>query len=238
MGLICPDLLPLLRTMMVPKGSRPMNELSLAPSSLSFLFEECKRCFYDAAWGLGKRPMLPMPKIFTSIDAAMKRHFAKGWHRLGPNMPHFRIVSQSRRVRSRSVAVAGTDLALYIRGYYDSLIEFESGERAIIDWKTSEVRADLARKYGRSLHAYAYCLAYPFEGTPQAIDWLGLGVFAPETFRGEPSMANLTGRMQWVPIDKDIKDFELFLQGTGMLLAGERPAPNFGCPYCAYRSAA
>ena len=46
----------------------------LSPSDLVFLYSECRRCFYLKVRGLVQRPRMPMPKIFTSIDAAMKNY--------------------------------------------------------------------------------------------------------------------------------------------------------------------
>ena len=48
----------------------------LSPSDLTFLWEECPRCFYQkVALGLS-RPRSPMPSIFNKIDGLEKTFFA------------------------------------------------------------------------------------------------------------------------------------------------------------------
>ena len=48
----------------------------LSPSDLTFLWDECPRCFYLKVVNGFNRPSLPMPKIFTRIDLIMKGYYA------------------------------------------------------------------------------------------------------------------------------------------------------------------
>lgn len=49
-----------------------MKPWRIGPSDLVFLFEECRRCFFLKVTRGVVRPRMPMPKIFTRIDSAMK----------------------------------------------------------------------------------------------------------------------------------------------------------------------
>lgn len=213
--------------------------IPVAPSSFSFLYDECPRCFRNEVLGLRRRPRAPFPTIFTSIDTSVKRHFAAGWHQLDPALPRFRIYDQGRRVVSRPVAIPGAEFAIAIRGNYDSRIVFETGQHGVIDWKTSDVRPQLVEKYARSLHAYAFALEQPMVGEAQPIARLGLGVFQPTTFdRNADATATLTGDLRWLDIPRDDARFEAFLQDVGRVLADPNPGASFDCPFCSYRESA
>lgn len=42
--------------------------VKLAPSDLTFLWEECQRCFWLKVKGVLKRPSGLFPKVFTRLD--------------------------------------------------------------------------------------------------------------------------------------------------------------------------
>lgn len=52
------------------------NNLKLSPSGFAFLWQECKRCFYLKVARNFYRPRTVMPKVFTIIDAEMKKCFS------------------------------------------------------------------------------------------------------------------------------------------------------------------
>jgi len=53
-----------------------MPSLKLSPSDLTFLWDECPRCFYlKVVLGIN-RPPTAFPKIFGRIDLLMKRLFS------------------------------------------------------------------------------------------------------------------------------------------------------------------
>jgi len=169
----------------------------------------------------------------------MKQHFdSRIWHRLGPGQ-QFRMVSQGRWVKSAPIVVPGTGVQLVIRGLYDSLIAFEDERRAICDFKTSPVRAELVGKYARQLHSDAYALEHPADGPAQPTDTLGLAVFEPEHFSSnDVDSATLRGRFAWLEVERDDAAFSAFLREVATLIAGEPPAPSPTCGFCAYREAA
>ena len=51
------------------------NTYKLSPSELTFLWDECQRCFYLKVVRKFNRPGMPFPKIFTRIDRLMKDFF-------------------------------------------------------------------------------------------------------------------------------------------------------------------
>ena len=49
-----------------------MADYTLSPSDLTFLWDECKRCFYLKVRENFRRPSAPFPSIFGLIDRLMK----------------------------------------------------------------------------------------------------------------------------------------------------------------------
>lgn len=216
------------------------KDLIVSPSSFGFLYEECPACYYNTVHGLRRRPQTPFPSIFTSIDRAMKNHFAgAGWHNIAGERRRFRVVAQDGWVRSAPIPVRGHDLTLTIRGTFDSVIKFEDGHYALSDWKTAPIKLELLPKYSRQLHAYTYALEHPALDDIRRIDELGLGVFEPSAFdSSQGPHASLTGGMTWMRMQRDDLSFACFLQGVGRLLAlPVAPPPSPSCPFCAYRAA-
>ncbi len=46
-----------------------MDAIKLSPSDLTFLWDECPRCFYLKVTGRLSRPSTAFPSIFSSIDS-------------------------------------------------------------------------------------------------------------------------------------------------------------------------
>ena len=51
------------------------NNWKLSPSDLTFLWDECPRCFYLKVVHNINRPAIPFPKLFNRIDKLMKDYF-------------------------------------------------------------------------------------------------------------------------------------------------------------------
>ena len=83
-----------------------LRSWTLPPSDFAFLWEECRRCFYLKVVHGIRRPSGPMPKIFTTIDLAMKHCFAdKRTEEILPELPPGRIVMSDRMVESAPIRV-------------------------------------------------------------------------------------------------------------------------------------
>ena len=65
----------------------------LSPSDLTFLWEECKRCFYLKVVREISRPFI-MPKIFNKIDSIMNQYFfGKNTTEINPVLPPGTVLS-------------------------------------------------------------------------------------------------------------------------------------------------
>lgn len=217
------------------------TSLRLAASDFAFLWEECKRCFWlKAAKGM-TRPSMPMPSIFVRIDSAMKGFFmGRRVEDVVPSLPPGAFAHAGRVVESRPYVPARGGPGLYVRGPFDTVLAFDDGTHAIIDFKTSSQKPENVAKYARQLHAYAYALENPAPGAfalPR-VERMGLLVYEPADFEMRPEgPATLAGSVQWIEIAKSEAGFLRFLDEVAEVLASpEPPAPADGCAWCRFRA--
>lgn len=212
----------------------------LAASDFAFLWEECKRCFWlKAAKGM-TRPSMPMPSIFVRIDSAMKGFFmGRRVEEVVPTLPPGVFAHSGRVVESRPYLPARGGPGLFVRGPFDTVLAFDDGTHAVIDFKTSSQKTENVAKYARQLHAYAYALERPAPGAfalPR-VERMGLLVYEPAAFEMRlDGRATLAGSVRWIEIRKDEASFLRFLDEVADVLASPEPPTHAnGCAWCAFR---
>lgn len=223
-------------------GGSTMSQYKLSPSDLTFLWDECPRCFYLKVARNFSRPSVPFPGIFSAIDARMTAHYnGMRTERIAPAMPPGVISHSQRWVHSQPLAVPGSASTCYVRGRFDTTVALDDGTYGVIDFKTSTPKAEHAAFYGRQLHAYALALERPagkgFALAP--VTALGLIVFQPTSYvQTEHGAAQLGGSVSWLPVARDDEVFMGFLSQVVRLLDGpEAPPAGDGCVWCRYRVA-
>lgn len=216
----------------------------LSPSQLTFSWDECPRCFYlKVVLGID-RPSMAFPKIFTRIDSLMKGLFAgKPTSVLSPDLPAGRVAMKGNWVLSAPIAFPDIAASCYIKGAFDSVLAFEDGSYAVIDFKTSSPSREHIGFYGRQLSAYAYALEHPSErGLRVApITKLGLLYLDPVDIAHGDDHKRITygGQVTWQELPKDEGKFLEFMRGVLTLLSLPEPPPApETCGFCAYRAAA
>lgn len=215
----------------------------LSPSELTFLWDDCPRCFYLKVARGFNRPWGAFPKIFNRIDQLMKDYFeGKPTSDMTSELPEGVVKFGDKWVTSTPINVPGHASTCFIRGKFDTVAEFSDGSYGVVDFKTSEPRSEHVAFYGRQLHAYAYALENPaprsFSLHP--ITRLGLLVVEPVLMdiTPEDQIAYL-GDVTWLEIPKDEDGFMGFLDGVLTVLEQpEPPESNPNCGYCQYRQAA
>lgn len=212
----------------------------LNPSDFAFLWEECKRCYYLKFVSGFKRPSPPMAKIFNVIDSRMKDHFAnKNTAQVLPFLPKGIVDPGGNWVQSIPLTVPGHSSTCVIRGKLDTVVRFDDGTFAVIDFKTAQAKAEHIPLYARQLQSYAIALenAAPGNLALKPVRKLGLVIFEPDRFSADiNNQAALSGSMAWVEIPRDDKSFFKFLSEVLDVL--EQPEPPGGaaaCEWCLYR---
>jgi hypothetical protein len=222
-----------IRTRSQPTVDRePERRVGLAPSDFAFLWDECPRCFYLKVVRKEKRPRSPFPKVFGTIDRAMKSHYlGQRTGDLAADIPGGVISQADRWVKSAGLTIPGSPVVSEIRGSLDALIECDDGSVAVVDFKTAEPNADHVASYSRQLHAYALALEQPATGPSTTVSALGLLCFLPSSFTNAETAA-LLGEVKWFGIERDDPSFLRFLIDVASVIEG--PEPPLASPTCAW----
>lgn len=215
----------------------------LAPSDFAFLWDECRRCFYlKVALGID-RPRTPMPSIFSVIDSKMKGFFqGRRTEEVAPMLAPGSFAHFGRWVESAPIRPPGAARMLYVRGPFDTVIAFDDGTHAIIDFKTSSQKSENVAKYARQLQAYAHALENPAHEKAFALPnvrRMGLLVYEPDAFHMAPDGgARLGGSVKWIEIPRDDAAFLAFLGDVSAVLDAPAPPPaDPECAWCRHRAA-
>ncbi len=219
-----------------------MSAIKLSPSDLTFLWDECPRCFYLKVVQGFARPSGAFPKIFTRIDGLMKKHFGgKLTRAISPLLPTGVVRMGESWVESLPIAPPGSPIQVFFRGKYDTLLEFDDGSYGVVDFKTSDVKPENVPFYSRQLHAYAYALehAAPRALSLAPITHLGLLTVEPDEMQVIDGKIAYLGKVAWQPCPLDWEGFLDFTARVASVLAQPQPPdPGATCPYCAYRQSA
>ena len=220
-----------------------MATYKLTPSDLTFLWDECRRCFYLKVRRGFRRPGGPFPSIFGRIDSLMKAYFQdKPTGSLDSSLPPGVVQFGERWVQSQPILLPDQENSCYLLGKFDSALAFEDGTYGVVDFKTSQPRPHFIEFYGRQLHAYAYALEHPEAGKFMLGPVTRLGLFVVEPVdMGAASDGRLAylGAVSWIEIPRDEQAFLGFLgEVLRVLDASEPPPAGEACAYCQYRQEA
>jgi CRISPR/Cas system-associated exonuclease Cas4 (RecB family) len=215
----------------------------LSPSDLTFLWDECPRCFYLKVVLGFNRPAAPFPKIFNRIDKLMKDFFTgKSTSELSLDLPPGMVRFAERWVQSQPISLPNHAHSCYIRGKFDSLVEFNDRTFGVVDFKTSEAKPEHIKFYSRQLHAYAYALEHASPGSLSIAPISKLGLFCVEPIgmeRVASGQVAYLGNVAWLEVPKSEASFIEFLDRVlSVLEQAAPPEKGVDCAYCDYRAAA
>lgn len=220
-----------------------MTAYKLSPSDLTFLWDECPRCFYlKVVMGIGRPPMA-FPSIFSNIDLLMKKMFSgKRTEEMLPHLPPGQVLFNGKWVESTPIQFASSPASCFVRGIFDSVLQFDDGSYAVIDFKTSQPNPKHIEFYGRQLRAYAYALEHPAPGKLALgpISRLGLLCVEPiDIDRDDTGRIRYIGDVTWLEVPRAEESFMAFLESVCRVLAAPQPPPPAEkCPFCKYREEA
>ncbi len=214
---------------------------ALSPSDLTFLYEECQRCFWLKVAGSLPRPRAPFPRIFGLIDRQTKEFFSgKRTEEISSELPPGRVLCGDRWVRSRPLEIPGHRRPVFLRGRIDTALTFDDGTFGIIDFKTTDPKSEHLSLYGRQLHSYALAAENAKRGSLQLkrVSIIGLLCVEPVGVAGHDEGVAYYGEPHWIEIARDDDAFLAFLSQVLFLLEQDSPpAPTPGCPFCTYIAA-
>ena len=221
-----------------------MSQLyKLSPSDLTFLWDECKRCFYIKVARGYRRPAIPFPKIFTRIDMLMKNYYLdKLTNVIHPDLPEGKVYKAGEWVESDIIHFSGHQTECYIKGIFDTVLKFTDGSYAVVDFKTTEINDAHIPFYTRQLQAYAYALehAAPTKLSLKPISHLGLLCFEPRHMdKDDQGRLTYRGQAAWqeCPLD-ELGFLKLIEEVLDVLELPEPPEAGEKCEFCKYRDQA
>ena len=212
----------------------------LSPSDLTFLWDECQRCFYLKVVNKFNRPAMAFPKIFTVIDILMKDFFYNlPTDEISEELPPGKVAFSGKWVYSQPISFPHKDASCYIRGIFDTVLEFKDGTFAVVDFKTTKPKPEHIDFYSRQLHAYAYALENPNPGkfSLSPVSRMGLLCVEPVAMnRTHTGKLAYEGAVTWLECPKDDDNFLDFIDGIlNVLDSPEPPIANPNCSFCNYR---
>lgn len=212
-----------------------MTTYRLSPSLLTFEYNNCQRCFWLQAKKIWKKPSQAFPRVFTTIDRCMRECYHNTDVRLiAPDLPAGVIDTTEQTITAAPVQLPDYNASLVFSGKMDALVRFEDGTIGIIDFKTTETKADQLAFYSRQLHAYRHILLHPQQGPPQITSHMGLLCVTPDRMiHGE--RATFEMKLTWKPIAIDDQAWNSFLSGLMQLLEGTEPQAK-KCVWCRLQS--
>jgi len=213
----------------------------LSPSDLTFLYGECKRCFYLKIHHQISQPSIPLPAIFSKIDSLLKYYYnGKHTKELHTDLPPGIVKSFDRYITSQNFHFEYHKDTCFISGKPDSIIEFDDGTYGVIDFKTSKPKDEYSVFYSRQLNAYAYALENPGPGSLELspISMLDLSYFYPSKVSQES--------IDWLSFDSEIYLAEIKIDNQGFLAfveealtlleSSDYPDSSPNCYWCNYIS--
>ena len=211
----------------------------LNPSSFSFLYEGCKRCFYLQVVHGVSRPSRPLPGVFAKIAALLKNHYdGKRTEELHPDLPTGVVRYGEKKVKSKAIQLPGYQTTCYISGRFDIVVQFDDGTYGVIDFKTGSPKDEYNELYSRQLHAYAYALENPALGALglSPITKLGLLYFHPQRTKQENLEQLLyESDIYWVEAERNDEKFLSFIDEVLAILNSPTPPdPSPDCEWCNY----
>lgn len=214
---------------------------SISPSDLTFLWQDCARCFYRQVVLGVRRPRAPMAKIYSVIDQGMKAALSGTRTDIIPGMPAGTFDFEEQWVESIPISIPGRAALCRIRGRFDIAVKLDDGTFGIPDLKTASVKDAHIGLYSRQLWAYAHAVENPAPGKPafSPVTVLGLVVFEPDAFVHRRGGGFLAGDVRWVELRRDEGAFLALLgQVMSVLEQSVPPAATPTCDYCRYSVAA
>src|SRR5437016_610131 len=106
----------------------------ISPSDLTFLWEECKNCFYHKIVDRLAPPRPPMASIYNRIDGGMKDCFmGQRIEAVISQLPGGAVIPADPQVKSAPIIVPGQVATVTLRGRFDTVVCFDDGSYGILD---------------------------------------------------------------------------------------------------------
>lgn len=207
------------------------------------LFKECPRCFWlYKNKGIGRPRSFPYT-LSIAVDALLKREFDKFRERgeLHPAFVRYGIKDAKLfdnweklkmwRNNFQGLKYYDRDLNAYLFGAVDDILQFNNGNLAVVDYKSSGAKeVSIYASYQTQMDVYTYILSQLQEPTSDKAFFLFYQVNKEDGF---------DGRLSFIEIIEEVKTDpsyvrKLFEQAVDVARRDNPPKSHSECEYCTW----
>jgi len=218
----------------VKKIKTPRDYIS--PSDLTFLWGECKKCFWlKYNKGISRPGFMPLVGPMASFQEKLYRNAPST--AIAFNLAPGVVSNWGEAVESTPLIVNGTPSRWKIKGKYDVIVTFEDGRVGLIDCKvtTSDPGDEKVDLYWPQLEAYAFALENPLNGDSKIVSETGLlmwQVSGAQTDYAHEHFFN--ARQSYLTAGRNRTGFQRLISEVIEVLDGPVPHGSSLCPMCKF----
>ena len=208
----------------------------ISPSDLTFLWSECKKCFWlKYNEGISRPGFMPLIGPMSAFQEKLYRE--RPTRDLAFNLAPGVVSNWGETIESVPLNVNGKPSKWRIKGKYDIVITFDDGRIGLIDCKVTSSEMDESKVdlYWPQLEAYVFALENPLNGEGKIASETGLLMW-------QISGANtdhidqfiFTTNKLYLSAGRNPKKFETFITEVIEVLDGAMPESGSACPSCKF----
>ncbi len=208
----------------------------ISPSDLTFLWGECKKCFWlKYREGISRPGFMPLVGPMSAFQESRYRY--QETSSIDPSLPSGTISDWGKSIESSPIIVDGVETSWRIKGKYDVVITFHNGTLGLVDCKvtTGEMDENKIELYWPQLEAYAYALENPLIGRGQKVSETGLlmwRIVSADTNFTDENVFNAD--KSYLSSPRRQEDFCLLMKEIISLLEGSMPEAGDKCTTCRF----
>jgi len=208
----------------------------ISPSDLTFLWSECKKCFWlKYNKGITKPGFMPLVGPMAAYQEKLFRNIQTG--DIAFNLAPGVVSDWGQTVESIPIRINGVESKWRIKGKYDVIVTFEDGRTGLIDCKvtTSEMEISKVDLYWPQLEAYAFALENPLNAGAKIVSETGLlmwQVNGANTDFGEHHI--FSADQKYLSAGRNADGFMNFIGEVISVLDGPLPAGSEKCTTCKF----
>ena len=212
-----------------------MRQVKVSPSDLSFLYDECPRCYYRKTKRIQPIGFSGAFYLGNAFDQAAKGALTPEVAREIGCPVTVQAIRKLEYVKSVPIAFPHHDIEIVLSGKIDRAYDLDGGGTALVEFKyTSEVKLT---RVSNQLHAYQRCMEYPASDTEIEVHSLGVINWSPypeNSFKiGKGNQLAIVGPMAYTDIPIDRQGFLDFLEGLARIISSPTlPDPGRHCEIC------
>ena len=208
----------------------------ISPSDLTFLWGECKKCFWlKYRKGISRPGFMPLVGPMSAFQESRYRN--QETSSMDSSLPVGVISDWGKTIESSPIIIDGVETGWRIKGKYDVVITFHDGTIGLVDCKvtTGEMDENKIDLYWPQLEAYAFALESPLLGVGHEVSETGLlmwRIVSAETNFTEQNV--FSADKCYLSSPRRHEDFLTLMKEVITILEGSMPEAEDKCTTCKF----